>query len=390
MAEKTKKMVAVIFGGKSVEHDISIITGVQVLSNLDAKKYEILPIYITKQNEWYYSQKFFQITIFSQNLEQILKRAKRVTLGQNGILYITRGKVQKIFRRVDFAFLSTHGSFGEDGCLQGLLEMCDVVYSSPDVFGSGVCMSKLTTKTACNVVGINTTKYKFVTDKDFSGDYDFSKITSELNFPLIVKPNNLGSSVGITFCADEKDLQNALSFAFLFDSEVLIEEVVKNLRELNLAIVGNRFSCEISSIEEVNLKQNFLTFEDKYYEGNKASLGRVIPAKLDDSTREIIERYGKIIYEFLSLKGVVRIDFLMDDETKEVYLNEVNTIPGSMANYLFKAKYSFGTLLEKIMEYSIKQKERDSQKISKFSSSVLEKFSAKQNSASKFGVKNIL
>jgi len=380
MLRDKKQVVAVIFGGKSVEHDISIITGVQVLNNLDKNKFEILPLYISKQNEWFFDEKFFDIKTFSEN--DFLLKSKKVCLGQDKNLSFVKGKKQKLFKQIEFAFLALHGNLGENGSVQGLLELCNVPYSSPNVFGSAVCMNKLVTKYVCKSLDIKVVNFKEVLERDYINDFDFEKHFSGLNFPVIVKPNNLGSSVGISFCENENQLKNALSFAFLFDKEIIVEEAVPNLRELNLAILGNRFECEMLNIEEVKVEKDFLTFENKYY-GEKKGMEnqkRIIPAVIDENIKKTILDYGEKIFLSLGLKGCVRIDFLLDDSTQEVYLNEINTIPGSMANYLFKEKYSFSNLLEKMMSYSLIENNIDNKKIYKFSSSVLEKFCEKNNS----------
>lgn len=390
MANKIRKpVVAVLFGGKSVEHDISIITGVQVLCNLDKEKFEVLPIYISKQNEWYFSETFFDINTFSQN--DATKQSKKICLGENKNLYFIKNKKQKLFKQLDFAFLALHGNLGENGSVQGLLEMCDVPYSSPNVFGSSVCMNKLATKYVCKALDINVVNFKEIFEKDYIDDIDIIDNLSDLNFPIIVKPNNLGSSVGISFCENKSQLNNALSFAFLFDKEVLVEEAVTNLRELNVAILGNSFSCEVSSIEEVKIEKNFLTFENKYYGGGKGmeSQKRIYPAQIDKNIENTIKEYGEKIFLNLGLKGCVRIDFLLDDKLKKAYLNEINTIPGSMANYLFKDIYSFPTLLEKMMKYAMSEREIEKKKIVRFSSSVLEKFNANAKNENKFGSKKL-
>jgi D-alanine-D-alanine ligase len=374
-----RKVVAVIFGGKSVEHDISIITGVQVLRAIDRQKFDALPIYISKENEWFYGEQLADIATFVE--EDFLKKCKKISLCAGGKIFFEKKHCQKFFKKIDFAFLALHGSNGENGGIQGLLESLEVKYSSPDVFGSGICMNKLATKYVCQALDIKVVNYKAVFENEWSKNFDVSKTFSNLKFPLIVKPNNLGSSVGISFCKTEQQTKNALSFAFLFDKQVLVEEAVQNLREFNLAIVGNRFGCETSSIEEVKIEKDFLTFENKYCDEHRSQMGRIFPAEIDDETKEKITTWGKRIFLALGLKGLVRIDFLFDDATKELFLNEVNTIPGSLANYLFRDKYSFSKLLEKIVELCEFENEVDQKKIYKFSSSVLKDF---KNSSKNF------
>lgn len=421
--------VAVLFGGKSVEHDISIITGTQLANALNREKFEVLPIYISKENEWFWNEKFFDISHFCH--KNPLENAKRVCflpqrkrkkddlkeqkaflsrrkggedcekmgsklrenknpLGENerkihncernlsaGELFVEKNGRWKFFRKCHFVFVALHGNHGENGGVQGLLEMCGVPYSSPDVFGSAVCMNKLATKFVCQSLGIKVVKHKVFFEKDFSDKTPLKKLLKDFCFPLIVKPNNLGSSIGISFCENYTKLKNALSFAFLFDKEVLVEEAVQNLREFNLAVLGNRFGCEFSQIEEVCVEKDFLTFENKYIENKVGRLevpSRIIPAKIDKISQDTIRDFGEKIFLSLGLKGVVRVDFLMNDKSGEIFLNEVNSIPGSFACYLFKNKYTFEKLLSKVMEYALEEWKSEEKKVVRFSSSVIEKF----------------
>ncbi len=379
--KNTKKNVAVIFGGKSVEHDISIITGVQTLNSLDKNKYNIYPIYISKDENWYTSNNFFNIKTFAESDFLHNKNIKKISLINGGILLLHNKKKPTEYAKINFAFLSTHGGSGEKGALQGFLDMCGVAYSSPNVFSSSICMNKFATKILLNFAGINTTNFKLFLQEDYN-EFGYKFIEDNLqnlNYPLIVKPCNLGSSVGITFCKDTKHLKDAISFAFLFDSQVLVEEVVENLREVNLSVLGNTTSLETSVIEEVNISDDFLTFENKYL-GNGSSkgmenTGRTIPAELDEETQKQVIEFGVKAYKLLNCKGLVRIDFLINTKTNKVYLNEINTIPGSLSNYLWKDKnYTFTELLNKLLEYSEEEKTKEQSKVTNFSSNVLSNF----------------
>ena len=237
------------------------------------------------------------------------------------------------------------------------------------------------TKLILEKLEIPTPKYtilKNINNKTYS-DENLKKILENLCYPLVVKPCSLGSSIGISFCKDEKEVKNAISFANLFDGEVIVEEAVQNAREVNIAVVGNRFKQEYSDIEEVLTGEKIFSFEEKYLNEGKTKksndLGRQIPARLPIETKEKILKYAKKFFEHLNLKGIVRIDFLIESKTNKVYFNEANTIPGSLANYLWETKkYSFLTLLDKIVDYATQEKTFMDNKIKTFSSPILSKF----------------
>ena len=375
-----KKKVIVLFGGKSVEHDISIITGIQTLNALNKDKYDAVPIYISKDGFWYSNEDFFNIKTFVDTTN-FNNKYKQFCLGTDSLLYVKKGnRLKKVFK-IDFAFLATHGGGGENGELQGLLELCNINYSSPNTLSSSVCMNKLFTKQILSCEGIKQTKYVSVFKIEYKKGFESLKEKLKgLKLPLIVKPVSLGSSVGITFCKSLSKLKNALSFAFLFDNTVIIEEAVENLREVNLSILGCRENYELSDIEEVVVDKEILTFEGKYLNDNSSAKGmesadRIIPANIEREVEDQIKGMGKKAFEVLGCKGIVRIDFLINSKTNQVYLNEINTIPGSLSNYLWKSKkYSFSKLLDKLYEYSKKQKDIDSSRITNFSSNVLKQF----------------
>lgn len=379
--DRAKKLnVAVIFGGKSVEHDISIITGVQTLNNLDKQKYNVFPLYITREGKWLYSKNFYDIKVFIKNID-VSKEVLTVNLSSlDSGLYRIVGKKQKLLANIDFAFLATHGANGENGALQGHLEMCSIPYSSCGVGASAICMDKSFTKAFLNNHNISTPNYVCLNGEDSKRGFTATlQKLQQLKYPLIVKPCSLGSSVGINLCKTKTALKNALSFAFLFDDKVLVEEAVDNLREFNIGVIGNSIKQEISDIEEVFSKNEFLTFESKYLNDVKSkgmeSTSRKIPAELPCEARQYIEQTALNIFKVLGCKGIVRIDFLFDENKNTVYLNEINTIPGSLANYMWKTKkLSFSKLLDKLLDYAMQEKDLKSKKITNFSSNVLSKF----------------
>ncbi len=378
--KQLKKNIAVLFGGKSVEHDISIITGVQTLNSLDITKYNIYPIYITKDNIFTISQNFFDIKFFTKgNITPKTKNIKQVQFSQDAFLYVTKGKKFVKFTKLDFVILCTHGGEGEKGSLQGLLDIYDIPYSSCDVFSSSICMNKVATKQLLLQNDINVVDYKTLSKSEYEKGNYLTKIKS-LKYPLIVKPCNLGSSIGVTFCKNNNQLKNALSFAFLFDNQILIEQAVENLKEVNISVMGNSFENECSDIEEVLFQKDFLTFENKYLNKESSSKGmentsRIIPANINEENKDKLIKIAQKTYSILNCKGVVRIDFLINTKTNQIYVNEVNTIPGSLSNYLWKNKgYSFNDLLEKVMEYSLSEYEKEKKKVVNFSSNVLSQF----------------
>ena len=380
-----KQNVVVLFGGVSVEHDISIITGSQVLANLDRKKNNIIPIYISKDGRFLTDENFWDVTYFAK--EQNFSKARQVFFASEGNLFYTKGKKAKLLCKVDFAYVALHGGMGESGSVQGLLDCVGIKYSCCDNFSSSVCMNKFCTKILAKEQKIPVAKGILLSyeDKNISASCLMEKIEG-LNYPIVVKPNNLGSSIGITFCKDEEMLHGAVTFAFLFDTEVLCEEAICNLRELNIACLGAGKMCECSLVEEVTPNEDFLTFENKYLGGGKAmeSQKRIVPASVSKKILNRIEIYARRMFCAVKMKGCVRMDFLMDEKTETIYLNEVNPIPGSLANYLWENKgYTFQNLLEKMKDYAEIDYEEKGKKITQFSSSVLQNFSCIEGN--KFG-----
>ena len=382
--QNNKQTVAVVFGGISVEHDISIITGVQTLNTLKKGRYKVVPIYITKSGEWWTGEKLWDINFYSNFSKKSLQK---VSLMQKGIQIQKFVGKKKI--KLDFAFFALHGSFGENGCMQGLFDVYNIPYSSCGVLGSSICTNKYLAKLLCKSKKIPIVSGILLKEEDKTKNFEWiEKRLSRLNFPLIVKPNNLGSSIGVSFCKNKKELKDAIDFAFMFDREVLVEKAVANLIEYNIALLGNSFSCECSNIEKVVPDNNILSFEGKYMSHGQGkgmeNLSRIVPAKIDSKLQIKIENLAKKIYKLLNLRGVVRLDFLFDEKESKLYFNEVNTIPGSLANYLFSNhQYNFTQLLEKAKDYVLIEREVLSHKLTRFSSSVLK--NVQLGSKTKFG-----
>lgn len=372
-----RKNVAVFFGGNSVEHDISIITGVQTINALNKEKFCVYPIYITRENKFLTSEDYFDMQTFSKGLET--KKGQEVLLKNGELFFVKRNKLKRVCK-LDFVFLATHGGSGENGELEGLIDMNNLPSSSSGVLGSSIGMDKILTKKLCEAMKIPVCDYEILTYLDSKENVESvaTRVLKKLELPVIVKPATLGSSIGITVCDTREKLKNAISFAFLFDVEVIVEKAVENLREYNIAVLGNNFVCETSNIEDVTDAHKFLSFESKYLSDGKGkgmeNLGREFPAKIDENLKSKIENIAKTFFLGAHMRGSVRLDFLYDEGSGELYLNEANTIPGSLANYLWRDKhYNFSKVLEKMMAYSVQEFEVRSAKIKRFSSNVLTK-----------------
>lgn len=362
------KNVVLFFGGKSCEHDISIITAMQVQAHLSSNKFNVVPIYITKTNKWFNVKGLTEPKQFA-NFED--KKYKQLCLiaGTN-ILYQKNKKKLKAIFEVDCAIIACHGMNGEDGTLQGLLELSDIPYTSSDVLSSSVNMDKVVMKQIFEVNNLPITKFVEFSSKEYlyKKASTLQKIKQNLDFPLIVKPANLGSSIGISKCKNAKDLEKAINISLKFDSKIIVEEVVLNLKEYNCAVCGFQDDIIVSSVEEVTSWQEFLDFKEKYIAGNKVKKQRTVIAK---NIVTEIKNMSRFAFKKLGCCGVVRIDYLFNADTEELFINEINTIPGSFANYMFK-NLTFAELLEKLIYYAEEKHNEKNKHTFSYESCVLE------------------
>jgi D-alanine-D-alanine ligase len=508
-----KKNIAVIFGGKSTEHDISVITACQVLSALDKELYNIFPIYINSAGKWFLGESFEAQSY--ANLEE--KKLKEVAiLPCSKSLYIKKFGMFKMAQKIDCAIVACHGKNGEDGTVQGLLELAEIPYTSGGVLSSAVGIDKIAMKKFFVACKIPVCEFVSVSKKEYEeGGTDY--ILKKIGLPVIVKPNTLGSSIGISVAKSVEDLQNAVELAFLFDDKIVVEKLVENLKEINISVLGNGEDCVCSVTEEPLKSGEFLTFASKYLSsgGTKQScnvklndnanqnsakkqnieareccgarqnvvakqscnamlndnanqnsakkqnidareccgtkkivsekqccgarqnvevskndtkkccecknsqvkqnidasknktnndynkdccaknaqssgdtdlgfekdstkhngmqnLGRIVPANITQREELHIKKLACKVFSELGAKGVVRIDFMMDSETRKIYVNEINTIPGSFAFYLWEySDIKFDELLNKIIEIAENDAQNKQKLTTTFSSSVL-------------------
>lgn len=359
-----KEKVLILYGGPSVEHDISIITALQAMKFLP-KKFDFLPIYIDKSGIWWVADNLQETKIY-QNFDQMAKKKRQVTLcfGENLLLQKSGNKFVPFCKALS-VLNCCHGRMGEDGCLQGVCESCNLPYTSCDAKTSAVCMDKVFVKDILEQNGIETPKYVWFDGK--SEEKNIKKQVEKLGYPVVVKPANLGSSIGISVCEEEKGLDKAISLAQEFDSKVLIEKLVSPLREFNCACFLYKDNFFVSRVNEVKEKGEIYSFEDKYIQ--KSSQSKKVEKPIEKKVKGLTEK----VYRLLGCKGVVRVDFLFDEKNKKLFVNEINTIPGSLAFYLFE-NVRFAELVECLVDESLDERKRRQKKVTTFDSGALKIF----------------
>lgn len=391
-----KIKVGVIFGGESVEHEVSVISAMQAMNKLDQEKYEIIPIYITKDREWYTGEMLKDIEVY-QDLSLIKKYGKNVILYYKDGAFVLQKKnfPKSIVGEVDIVLPIVHGTSVEDGGLQGYLQTVGVPFVGSDVYASVVGQDKVFMKDIWKNVKLPMTDYVWFYDVDYKQDSDgVYKKVEKLGYPVIVKPATTGSSVGIAVCSSREELTNAIDEAIQYDKKILVEEVVQNLKEVNIAIMGNYEHQKVSEIEEVFSGNKFLTYGDKYIGDGKgklkgvkvplkgtskgmASASRKLPAELSDKVRNEVESVAREAFRSLGSSGNSRIDFLIDEKTEKVYINEINSIPGSLAFYLWEAKgIDFSTVLDEMINIGVKDYKKRVSKTHSFETNILKGFAA--------------
>lgn len=359
------KKIGVLFGGRSAEHEVSVITAMQIMENMDKSKYEVIPIYVNKEGKWLTGN---SLTNFNNYKANNFPDVKEIILSQNhgdNNIYPNPGSIKlfgkKILDSIDIAFLAFHGMNGEDGTVQGIFELMDIPYVGCGVLGSAVGMDKVLMKDVYKANGLPTVDYTWFYRSKWLEDKEnvIEDIEEKLSYPLFVKPANLGSSIGITKAKDRDSLIFAIEVANKYDRKIIIEKAVENPREINCAVLGYDEDVITSLCEEPLGWEEILSFEDKYIKSNiksgETNRGRrIIPAEIDDNIREEIEELAKKAFITIDGRGVSRIDFLLDKNNK-VYINEINTLPGSIAFYLWEGKgYSFTKLIDKLIDIAIK------------------------------------
>lgn len=392
-----KVKVGVIFGGETVEHEISIITAVQAMKYIDPEKYEIVPIYISKDRIWYTGKMLMDIEVY-KDFEHLKRYAKKVAFyKKNGTFVLqTVGMFKRVVEELDIMFPIMHGNNTEDGSIQGYLETVGIPYVGSKVLASAIGQDKVIMKQVMSSINLPIVPYTWFYDINYYDENE--KILNEikeLGYPVIVKPATLGSSVGITVVKEESKIDQAVREAIKYDVKIIVEKVIENLVEVNCSVLGNYKYQEASVIEEVISTEEFLTYTDKYIGKSKGdttkgmvATNRVIPARIDNKLYKEIQELAKETFKVMNLSGVARIDFLIDNKKKKAYVNEPNTIPGSLSFYLWeKTNKPYNKLLDEMLSIAIKDFKTKSKKIYSFDTNILSNFNGLKGGKGLKGIK---
>ena len=387
--EKIK--VGVFFGGKSVEHEISIISMIEATLRLNEEKYEIVPIYITKQGVMYTGEDLLESEMY-RDITVLLKRCFKVAVVNDGkavkVIRVPAPFIGKrVLNTIDVAFPIVHGTNVEDGTIAGFLNLLDIPYVGPDILASSLGMDKIAMKKVLKESGVPVVDYVGFYSKEYVKDEEkiLKEIEEKLHFPLIVKPGNLGSSVGIKKVKNKTELEEAISFAMEFSDRIIVENCVSDLKEINCAVIGDITESEATECEEPILAGDILSYTDKYIGDSKTKGGKLgavkgarkggklgarkgaggvnnsqegkkLPADIPNETRDEIQRLAKETFKVLGCSGIARVDFLIDQEINKIYVNEINTIPGALSWYLFEASNrKFEDVLEEAIDIAIRR-----------------------------------
>ncbi len=356
------RKVAVLFGGKSCENEISVLTGIFVMNVLDREKYTVFPVYLHTDGEMYTSPKMTQLQVFK---EKKFDGFQRVFFYHGGMyaLNLQKKKIKRL-AKIDVALNCCHGGLGEGGGVSAMAAWHSIPLASPDLTASGVFMDKSMTKTVMRALNIPTLDYVRVNERDYRrrGAFLLKNVGARLKYPVVIKPAHLGSSIGITLAANEEETKAALETAFALDDRAIIEKYLAGKRDVNCAAYALRGEIFVSEPEEA-FGDGIYSFEDKYIKRGNDFLKGGSRRALSDELREKIRSYTKTVYKRMNLRGVVRMDFLVSGD--KAYLCEVNTVPGSLAYYLFCERISDArTFFSELLEDAIESAEQNKKLLS--------------------------
>lgn len=394
-----KTRIAMMFGGKSVEHEVSVISGIQAIMSMDTDKYEVVPVYLTKNNEMYVGDEIGKIENY-KDIKGLLAKSQRVIMINEGekvslVQYPMKKFGKNLSIDIDIAFPIVHGTNVEDGALQGYLKTIGIPFVGCDVTASAVGMDKYITKAVLKDNGIPVLDCLNFTTADYADmDTMIDNIEKELGYPVIVKPVNLGSSVGISVAKDKVELTKSIDDAFAYAKKVIVEHAITQLREINCAVLGDENEAIASECEEPLHTKDILSYEDKYMSNNSknggskgmASVSRKIPAELTEEKREEVREMAVKSFKKLGCHGVARIDFMIDEENGQLYFNEINTIPGSLSFYLWEPiGVSYKELLDRMIQLSLKRVREEESLTFTFDTNILNQNTLSGTKGSKTG-----
>jgi len=365
-----KTNVAVFFGGRSVEHEISVISALQAINAFDKEKYNIIPVYISKQGRWYTGDNLLDIRNY-KNLKKVVENAEEVFMrpeyGDYNLYKANTGfftKRNTVIAELHVVIPVLHGTNGEDGIFEGILETIGIPFAGCNTLSSANGMDKITMKMILRESGIPVVDYVWFTDREWlsSKDTIIEKVEDKLGYPVIVKPANLGSSVGIGKASSRQELIAKIDNAEKFSQRIIVEHMIEHLKEINCSVLGDANEHQSSVCEEPIKSGDFLSYEDKYMGGSKTSAGmqasdKRIPADLSKEMSEEIRSLAGETFRVLSCHGVSRVDVMVDEKDNSIYVNEINTIPGSLSFYLWEATgITFSQLMDKLVQLALKRK----------------------------------
>lgn len=401
----SKLQLGVIYGSRTCEHEVSIISAVQLMRAADRQRYDVIPIYISKQGEWYTGDALMDIpayTPFDPGRKGVIRVNLDVTAGSGALTTVQHGKglfakdQEVVVARLDCVIPVMHGMHGEDGTVQGLMELCNIPYSSAGVGASAMGMDKVYMKQFFRGAGFPVLPSTWFLRRAWEENRAdvLNAVEEKLPYPVFVKPASLGSSIGVTKARDRKGLEDALELAFEFDRKVLVEQGLEDPLELNCSVLGYDGHAQASEIEMPISGGDLLTFAEKYLGGSNstkgmASLKRVLPAPIEPELRDKIQKLSVDIFNDMDCKGVVRIDYMYDAKTGGLYITEINTIPGSMAFYLWEScGKPYSQLIDDLVQYAMEaQKDKDDSNYA-YSSDILSNVTLGGKVGAKSGLKN--
>lgn len=377
-----KTRIAVFFGGRSTEHEISVISASQAMHAINRDRFDVTPVYITKEGQWYTGDALLDVANY-RDIPSLLRQCTPVYMipqyGDNNLYKKKTGLFgSNIAAKIDVVIPVLHGSNGEDGTFEGILDSIGIPYAGCNTLASANGMDKITMKQILQASDIPVVDYVWFTDKQCFAKRDalIAQIESKLGYPVIVKPANLGSSVGIGAANNRDQLISRIEDASKYSARIIVEHMVEHLQEINCSVLGDCDEYQASVLEEPIKSGEILSYEDKYMGGTKGTKGmqasaKRIPADLPESETKEIQRLASETFRVLSCHGVSRVDMIIDRDTRDIYVNEINTIPGSLSFYLWEASgIGFDKLMERLVALALKRKRDASMKTVSYSQNI--------------------
>ncbi len=398
-----KTNIGVFFGGRSTEHEIAMISANQAMAAIDRNKFDVTPVYVSKDGRWFTGDALLDIKNY-RDIPAMLKQCKEVYMrpiygDYNLYLANPEGlfKNKNVAVRLDVVIPVMHGANGEDGTFEGLLDYIGIPYAGCDTLSSANGMDKITMKMILRENGIPVVDYVWFTDRQWFVDKEHlaDEIERKLGYPVIVKPSNLGSSIGIGAAHDREELESRVEDAARYASRIIVEHMVEHLQEINCSVLGDCDDFRTSVLEEPIKSEEILSYTDKYMGGSKTPRGmaasaKKIPAELPEDETAEIRRLAGETFRVLSCHGVSRVDVIVDRATRKIYVNEINTIPGSLSFYLWEATgMSFSSLMETLVNLAVKRNDRRGRKTLTFNQNIFALGGGTKGvKGSKFGTKH--